>query len=66
MKEIKWTLYTLYIILYTSLIWACFVFKGIPLGPNGIWVGAIFAVVITAVHIIVIAKYILEHWNDNG
>jgi len=65
-KEIKWILYTLYIMFYTSLIWACFVFEGIPLGANGIWVGVILAAILTFVHIYFIIYYIVNHWNDSG
>ena len=63
MKEIKWMLYTLYIAGYTSLIWATVIWKGIPVGPNNVWIGAIFSGVLTIINGYLIFEYLRHNWN---
>ncbi len=64
MKEIKWALYTLYVMAYTSLIWACVIWNGIRAGVNDTPFGAMAATVLSAFNIILVVSYIKDHWND--
>ena len=63
MKEIKWMLYTLYVAGYTSLIWATVIWKGIPIGPNNVWIGVLFSAALTFVNCYLIILYLKENWN---
>jgi len=65
MKEIKWMLFVLYIVAYTSLIWATIIFKGIPIGPNNAWVGMIFSIGLTVFNICLIVNYLRKNWRQD-
>jgi len=62
-KQIKWILYTLYIAGYTSLIWATVIWKGIPIGPNNVWIGLIFSGGLTFVNGVLIVEYLKKNWD---
>lgn len=64
MKEIKWMLYTLYVMAYTSLIWACVIWKGLRVGVNDVPFGALAATVLSAFNIILVVSYVKDHWDD--
>lgn len=64
MKEIKFLLFTLYIAGYTSLIWASFIWGGIPVGPNNIQIGWLFSFVFTFVHFMLAIAYLKDNWNE--
>ena len=63
MKQIKWLLYTLYIAGYTSLIWATVIWKGIPVGPNNVWIGALFSGALTFTNGYLIIHYLIDNWD---
>ena len=64
MKEIKWILYTLYVVGYTSLAWVTIIWNGIPIGPNDIVIGIIGLIFLTIINIVVITSYIYVNWNQ--
>jgi len=62
MKEIKWALYTAYVIFYTSLAW--FIFVGLsPKADQGFPILLIPLVLLTAVNLAFIIKYLAENWD---
>lgn len=65
MKEIKRVLYTLLVAAYTSLWWATCIWKGIRVGPNNLPVGLMLLGATTLAFIILIGKYVVEHWDDD-
>lgn len=65
MKEIKWTLYTLYVAGYTSLVWATVIWDGIKVGPNNILLGAISLTFLTVLNIVIIGSYLHINWDED-
>lgn len=64
MKEVKWILYTLYVIGYTSLAWATIIWDGIKVGPNNVWLGLIGLVILTIFNFLVVGIYLCTNWDE--
>jgi len=66
MKQIKWIFFVLYIAGYTSLIWATVLWNGLQVGPNNAPIGLVLSIALTIIHIILIVRYLFNHWNDDA
>ena len=65
MKEVKWMLYTVYVVLNTSLFWETYFLSGIRIGTFR--VGLIFPLLLiafTLYDVIIIVYYLREHWDN--
>ena len=63
MKEIKFLLLCLYVAGYTSLWWATVMWKGIPVGPNNIWLGLILLIAFTGINLVCMIIYCGDNWD---
>lgn len=63
MKQVKFILWTIYVSLYTSLIWSVAIFWDLKVGPNEIRVLFWIACIFTGGNIGAIIGYLHDNWD---